>query len=235
MRPNLRSVDGMSLIEITIVLIALSILTGVAAPVAKRTVDQARIARAISDEAAIKTAIDNYLNETGWRGFSINGSNPGTGGASVVDTLVSDGDIPRECNPAQGCTTAPLWIDPVNNATGLTDFLERHLVTNNPRGSAANDYPVSTWNGAYINAPIDPDPWGNRYAVNVGWLNNNSNCGNRSNDTFVLSAGPDEEIDTPYRVDVPNCNNNTAGTSGVTPSGDDLINIIRRDPGLTTP
>jgi hypothetical protein len=40
---------------------------------------------------------------------------------------------------------------------------------------------------------------------------------------FVLSAGPDEEIDTQFTI------------NGATPGGDDIINVVRRDAGLTVP
>jgi type II secretory pathway pseudopilin PulG len=228
-----------SLVEVTIVLVAISILAAAAAPSAKRTVDAARLTRAIADETAIKSAILSFLGEVAapQTAFSINGTNPGIGGAAIVQTLVSDGDIPRECVPAQGCTVAPLWTNPVSNAGGLTDFLERHLVTNNPRGSSANDYPVgaAAWRGPYISAPVDPDPWGNRYAVNVEWLQNNSTCGNRSNDVFVLSAGPDEIIDTPYRIEAAGCGAGTVGTGGHVPINDDITTIVRRFVGLALP
>jgi len=75
------------------------------------------------------------------------------------------------------------------------------------------------WRGAYISAPIDSDPWGNRYAVNVLYLR----TAPTSNDVFVLSAGPDEEIDTAFTV------------NGVVPGDDDIIAVIRRDPGRTVP
>ena len=235
MRHQLTSDRGITLVEITIVLLVVSILAVAAAPTAKRAVDLAKLSRTLTDEAAIKTAVTNFLTDTTFIGLANNGVAPAVGGANVVETVVSDGDIPRECVPAQGCTTAPLWTNVVDNAGGLTDFLERHLVTNNPRGSAANDYPLPGWKGAYLNAPIEPDPWGNRYAVNVKWLATNSACGTRSNDVFVLSAGPNEIIDTPYRVDTPACAANTVATAGSIPLGDDIITVIRRDVGVTVP
>jgi hypothetical protein len=113
-------------------------------------------------------------------------------------------------------TGSALWQGTVDNATGLVDFLERHLVTNNPRGNAANAYAPSVlsgeWRGAYLNAPVDPDPWGNRYAVNVEFLGTGGpppcgvgggrgGGGNPCYDVVVYSAGPDEQIDTPYAGD----------------------------------
>ena len=60
----------------------------------------------------------------------------GTANGTHVEMLVSDGDIPREVSG----TGSAEWQRPVDNAAGLVDFLERHLVTNNPRGNAANAY-----------------------------------------------------------------------------------------------
>lgn len=234
---RLLSNRGVTLAEVTVVLLAVSILAGAAVPTTKRALDQAKLARALNDEAAIKTAISNWLGDlegAAFTGFTINGAAGGT----TTETLVSDGDIPRECVAVNGCGGGAIsWNATVSNAGGLTDFLERHLVTNNPRGSIANDYPIGAdaWRGAYLTAPVEPDPWGNRYAVNAKWLRDNSNCGRRSNDTFVLSAGPDEVIDTAYRFDTPTCTANISGTGGAVPGNDDIITVIRRDPGGLVP
>jgi hypothetical protein len=138
----------------------------------------------------------------------------GTNGGATVEMLVGDGDIPVS---AIGAT---IWDNVVNPAAGTqVDFLERHLVTNTPGGAGAYTTAGATpWRGAYINAPIDPDPWGNRYAVNVNFLRAAT-----TNDTFVLSTGPDEEINTGFTQ------------NGAVPGGDDIIVIVRRDPGLTVP
>jgi hypothetical protein len=128
--------------------------------------------------------------------------------------LVGDGDIPFS---AIGAT---IWDDVVNPAAATqVDFLERHLVTNTPGGAGVYTTGGGTpWRGAYINGPIDPDPWGNRYAVNVNYFRTTT-----TNDVFVLSAGPDEEIDTQFTI------------NGATPGGDDIIAVVRRDAGLTVP
>jgi prepilin-type N-terminal cleavage/methylation domain-containing protein len=236
----LTSDRGVTLAEVTVVLLAVSILAGAAAPSARRALDRAKLARAVSDETAIKTAISNWIADmTGYFGFTIDGATGAVNSANTTQTLVSDGDMPRDCVATSGCGGGAIsWNAPVDNVGGLTDFLERHLVTNTPRGSAANDYPVGAgaWRGAYVSGPIDPDPWGNRYAVNVKWLKDDSNCGSRSNDTLVLSAGPDEIINTNYRFDVfPACGPNTAGTGGAIPANDDIIVVVRRDVGGLVP
>jgi type II secretory pathway pseudopilin PulG len=234
---------GMSLIEVTIMLVVISILTGAMAPSVTRTVQQARLTRVTTDETAIKTAVTNFLTDTGLTGFAINGA----GGGATPETLVSDGDIPVCTVPDSGCGSAvgstTEWRNVVDNTGGLTDFLERHLVTNNPRGASGNAYAIAGWKGSYLNGPIRPDPWGNRYAVNVKWLRTNFSCAARTGgDVFVLSAGPDEQISTPYRFDWSStahaaaCAAATAlSTAGAFPSGDDIIAIIRRDGTGTVP
>jgi hypothetical protein len=91
------------------------------------------------------------------------------------------------------------------------------------RDSSAGFNAEFAWRGAYLTAPIDPDPWGNRYAVNVRYLDPRADTPNDvagtmdngwSNDVVVISAGSDEEIDTPYAVD------------GLAPGDDDILYTI---------
>ena len=92
---RLKRDHGLSLIEATIVLMMISILTAAAAPAAKRTIDQARLTRAVTDEAAIKTAVVNFLTDSAYNGFSTSGVNVATGNAAVVETLVGSPVLPR--------------------------------------------------------------------------------------------------------------------------------------------
>jgi len=203
----------MTIVEVTIVLTVAAILSAAAAPIASRTLDRARLARAVDDTRAIKTAVDSFINEfAGFTPFTTTGVN----GGATVQMLVSDGDTPRTLGPGG----AAQWDDPVNPAAAQpVDFLERHLVTNTPGGGGA--YTTgggNPWRGSYITAPIDSDPWGNRYAVNTLHLRSTT-----TNDVFVLSAGPDEEVNTAFTV------------NGATPGADDIIAVVRRDPGRTVP
>lgn len=194
---------GVTIIEVTLMLLASVTLMAALAPVMSAVVRHAETTAATTAMNTIATAIQTFQTEVQTK-FTIDG----TGAGTKVQLLVSDGDTPREVS-ATGSTS---WQALVNNTTGLTDFLERHLVTNQPRGNAANAYsvgPGNPWRGAYMNAPIDPDPWGNRYAVNVQFLGAAD-----KEDVVVLSAGPDEEIDTQYPVD------------GLVAGGDDLIVLV---------
>lgn len=202
---------GVTILEATVMLTVTAILVAAMAPLASRTVETARITRAVSDTDAIVTAIDNFITDfTSFTPFTTTGASGGT----TVQMLVSDGDTPMETS-ASG---AAEWDDPVGTSPTVVDFLERHLVTNNPIGGGSYTTGTNAWRGAYINAPIDPDPWGNRYAVNVLYLRSST-----SNDTFVLSTGPDEQIDTAFTV------------NGASPGDDDIIAVVRRDSGLEVP
>jgi len=249
-----------SLIELTIILIVLSILCAILAPVIDRYVRNAKIIRAREDVQCIGCTIWMFLEDTGGPMFYADAhgddiANPmrdgggGTGGApdqtgNTVTLLVGDGDIPEVYN----AVTMGAWDDPVGiNFPVIVDFMERHLITNAPFGDHAERRyrtPMDlhngggslmfardesggfnsefAWRGAYITAPIDPDPWGNRYMANVEFLDPKANSdgdntrhingvGGWANDVVVLTAGPDEEVDTEYAAD------------GLPPGDDDII------------
>jgi type II secretory pathway pseudopilin PulG len=217
---RLRSARGVSLIEATIVLGVIAVLSGVAAPSVSRTLAQGRLARATSDVAAIRTAIHSFITDNSFVPFTSNGANAG---GDDLEMLVSDGDIPTLSTAVSalgGNNVA--WDDAVNCCAGAidVDMLEDNLVTNVTPTGASYAIGATGWRGAYINAPVDPDPWGNRYAVNVAYLRTAT-----TNDVFVLSAGPDEEVDTQF----------VFTTGGAFPGDDDIMNVVRRDAGLVVP
>lgn len=206
-----RSETGVSLVEATIMLAVAGIISAAAAPVVSRTIDRTRLSRAQTDALAISTGINNLLAEhTGFSPFTINGLTGGT----TVGMLVGDGDIPE-----LGIGGTASWTAQVNVAAAPpVDYLERHLLTNTPGGTGAyTTTGLVPWRGAYLNGPVDPDPWGNRYAVNVLYLR----TAPTSNDVVVLSGGPDEAVNTPFAA------------NGIVAGGDDIFAIVRRDLGRT--
>ena len=203
MTRRLRAAAGITLLEVALMLTATTALVAVLMPTMTATIAHAETTVASTAMTDIQTQVLEMLNDVSFTSFTITG----TSGGTHVEILVSDGDIPRDVSG----TGSVEWQRPVDNATGLVDFIERHLVTNNPRGNAANDYPTtggSPWRGAYLSAPVNPDPWGNRYAVNVEFLTG----GNQ--DVVVFSAGPDEQIDSAY------------SQNGLTPGDDDLMALV---------
>jgi len=235
-----------SLIELTIILVVLSILCAILAPVIDRYVRNAKVVRAREDVQALGSAIVMFIEDTANSYFLQDGSPDQKGGtngrpnqhwSNRVDILISDGDIP-ECGPNGEAE----WVKTKGGYDCVIDFFEYHLVTNNPLDGFCTSYRTPTdlinpghalmfardesggfnsefaWRGPYITAPIDPDPWGNRYAANVKFLDPRADTGNSTaasngfeEDVVIISAGPDEEIDTAWDVD------------GLTPGDDDIL------------
>ena len=107
-----------------------------------------------------------------------------------VEILVSDGDIPARCQ-ATGQRRMAASGGQRHRARGLSRAASRHEQPARQRCQRRiRRTGGSPWRGAYMNAPIDPDPWGNRYAVNVEFLTGGTE------DVVVFSAGPDEQVDS---------------------------------------
>ncbi len=238
-----------SLVELTTILIVLSILCAILMPVIDRYMRNAKVCRAREDVQALGCAMTMFIEDTANSHFMIEGTGSGTAGGAagsrpdqsntnVCSVLVSDGDIPEVAAMSGGAD----WARVVNPATGIVDFFENHLVTNTPNGNAAHAYRTPTdltnpaadamfargesggfnsefaWRGPYMTAPIDPDPWGNRYAANVMYLEARADtpgfhafANGFVEDVLIFCAGPDEEVDTDFDVD------------GLTPGDDDII------------
>ena len=245
-RPGRRRA-GWSLIELTIILISLSILCAILAPVIGRYARIAKVVRAREDVQAMGSAIWMFIEDTSNSYFLKSGApgretGPGENQhmSNRVEMLVSDGDIPE-----LGPDGHSHWVRPVD--FDRFDFLEYHLVTNNPGGAPSQAYRTPRdmvgnntfalaegggfnsefgWRGPYMTAPIDPDPWGNRYAVNVKYLDPKGyanadppGLNGYERDCVVLSAGPDEEVDTHYKAGGPN-------PHGITPGDDDILYTV---------
>jgi Tfp pilus assembly protein PilE len=180
---------GVTLIETAILVLVTLSIVGALAPTLSAVILRAETVAATTAMSNIDTQINTILNDMNYTYLNYDGVK---NSAQRVNLIVSDGDIPS----AVSATGSATWQGAVNGTT--IDFIERHLVTNNPGGSGANAYPVPAtdagagWRGAYLDNPLDPDPWGNRYMVNVEYL------GPSNNDVVVYSAGPDEEIDSAY-------------------------------------
>ena len=200
-RPTSHS--GLSLVEVAIVLSVMALLTGVLAPASVDLMAQARDLRVRQDCEGIRHALLTLLTDVGRTTLT-------TGGPAGfrVDLLVTQAPAPEAVS-----ATAQAWTLDVDG-TGTIDWLDRHLLTNDPAGDAARAWPLPTyagslgWRGAYLQTAPGADPWGHRYAVNVQYL------GTRA-DVLVLSAGPNGLLETPYEA------------RNLTYGGDDVAVLVR--------
>jgi type II secretory pathway pseudopilin PulG len=243
-------VRGFTLVEVSIILMVLSVLSLVLLPGLGSYLRDARLARARGDVAAIQAAVVRFLEDTGEGVFRCIGngnrdtSDGGTDDPSnpdpyyTLDMLISDGDTPDR---GRNAGDSWRWREPWSGHP--VDTLANHLVKNTPGYDWTARYRTPedieaygserqvafasqaglgarfAWRGPYVSAAVSADPWGNRYAVNVLFLDPgaDSATGDGSGylyDIFVLSAGPDEAVDTPFSID------------GVVPGDDDIIRVI---------
>jgi type II secretory pathway pseudopilin PulG len=156
---------GWSLIELTIILIVLSILSAILMPVIGRYVHNAKIIRAREDCGAISSVIWMFIEDTANSYFLQDGSPDPVQGASRqfnggsapdqtdpnrVNLMVGDGDIPE-----LGPNGDDGWLSKVN--FGDVDFMEYHLITNRPGNAVVNAYRTPTDLGkGPDNVPNDP-------------------------------------------------------------------------------
>lgn len=227
---------GFTLIEITIILLVLVILAAILLPMTERFIDLARLVRVREDIGAFAAVVEIFKVDTCDSFFRVDGDEPSNADFNRIDMLVGDGDTPATESFLSGAEDN--W-DEVLDAVGpsgdvLVDTIENHLALGGPFGPSgwgdpyrrpaeddANPFRCG-WRGAYIQTPISADPWGNRYMINVAFLGHaggrpfglNNDAEFHQQDVFVLSAGPDEIVATPWLVD------------GVVAQGDDQIAVI---------
>lgn len=216
---------GWTLIELTIILVVLSIICAILAPNISRYVHWAKINRAREDVQAIGNVLYVLLLDTGMEYLHRNGNDGGTplGSPALtdgnrVDLMVGDGDVP------DGPFATP-GFGPWGFASGTPgiDRIENHLSTNTPSGLVSNRYRTVVdlgidsefaWRGPYMTAPIIADPWGQRYMGSVAFLDPRPDnpslifdsvaiqIANREEwvvqPTVILSAGPDGTVDTQF-------------------------------------
>lgn len=238
--------EGLSLVEATIILMTLFLLTAVLSPSVGDYIEEARNTKGREDVEAIGTSIVRLQRDVG-PCIKIVAAG-GCTEANRVDILRSDGP---DVGAADLSPTAVDYADvditptPINwdedQAAGVGDTLENQFVLNAPNYDTPNEtvptgYTRSGpqaglgWRGAYMTSPIGTDPWGKAYLSNIVFLVVASDSttgtaegdtqGGWSRDTIVISAGPNGLFDTPFE------GNNNRGTAR---SGDDLIYVVRGD------
>jgi type II secretory pathway pseudopilin PulG len=224
----------MSLVEATIILMVLAILTSVLAPSMGDYINDARQTKAKEDVEALGTAIMRMLRDTG-KPFPQIAVGTNYAHSNRVDLLVSEGATPSitaatgtalNNTAGQYLVVAGLdWDDPTSQA-GVESATD-HLVTNVAAytgvtfPAAGGPRPGLGWRGGYLSTATGPDPWGNRYGCTTVWLNpgsDNTTTGKGTDkDAFCLTPGADGNVDTDM----------DGNGTGVVVGGDDLIYVMQ--------
>jgi type II secretory pathway pseudopilin PulG len=248
---RVRRQQGLSLVEVTIILLVLMLLAGVLAPSIFDFVNDARWVKVKEDCEAIGVSIARLMRDVGPCARFDGQSLPCTQ-LNTVPLLVSSGR-----RPTLGSQAATAYINGVNtalvnnnwNEATRVDTLENHLVFNTPSNSTLFSYPTVSqlgnfnlvgpqfnlgWRGAYLAAPIGPDPWGSTYMVNSLFLAPPSNPTGTSTqegtlgwdrDVFCISPGPNVVVETFFGGCLPNAH--VLLPMGTCRQGDDFVYIIQ--------
>jgi type II secretory pathway pseudopilin PulG len=248
-RTGLGAEQGLSLVEATIILMVLATLTAVVAPAAGPYIENARNTKAKEDVEVIGSAIDQLLRDTASACVSASpaasmspASTAPCAIANRVELLVSGAalntDEPEVATSAYGASTSIASANSLNWAGGSGEvgdankkLMDAHLVTNTAGYTAA----VFTggggprtgigWRGAYLNGPMDVDPWGHVYQANTIFLAVAHNATNSTgtgelrggwvSDVMVISAGSNGVVQTAF------------GATGATAVGDDVVYVLQ--------
>ena len=240
---------GMSLVEATIILMALSLITAIVAPSVGDYIDDTRHTKAKEDVEVLGTAILRVVRDSSVPCLVTD--TPGTGckKGKRVDLLYgSSGNYSGVSGSANTTYVAPsnATTDGNYNWKGSTDgdlltqtdTFEHQLVSNTPVYTTvgANFTPSMNtasgvgWRGPYIASPFGADPWGSGYQANTVFLSvaNDANSGTTEGlrdggwhrDVFVVSAGPNAKIETVFA-------SNTSAAIGSAAEGDDIIYLVQ--------
>ena len=175
-----RGCRGFSAAEVTSILAALTILSGLSAPAITDYVEDAKMVRARHDVATVGVSLIRLFDDVaferrrphGWQTYSL---------------LVGAGPSPAALN----AQTAPWALATGAEGVGL---LDDQLLRNGPKYIPYVSAQRHGWRGAYLQQPVSADPWAHRYAVNVGAVG-------RDADIFVASAGPDGVVTLSFDAD----------------------------------
>jgi len=249
---KIRDHRGFTLVEVSIIVMSLAILSSILLPQIGVFLRDARLARARQDVAVLGVAMMQLLKDTGESSFHAepqgNWRSPrrfSQSSGQAVGMLIGDGDTPDGRDRfydwrtplGSAVSTASTDFNDVWVGGGIVDTFANHLIQNNPadvnhQGGAgesweryrtpadmiAGDHSSGVpgglqfdgtsgqgfnsefaWRGPYLDA-VRPDPWGNRYMANVLWLTmpQGADSSGFIRPVIVLSAGPDEEVDTHF-------------------------------------
>lgn len=233
---------GLSLVEATIILMVLSILTAIVAPSAGSYLESARHTKAKEDVEAIASAIDQLMRDAGRLCLSLNGSSCANDASGRVELLVSGAAVgdneptvvttPFVAAASTASSTNLNWAGGTNEvADARRDTMDDQFVTNAP-GYAGVTFTGGGgpragigWRGAYLAGPVDVDPWGYGYQASTVFLavatdaadgtSAGQKRGGWTSDVVVISGGSNGVIQTAF------------GSAGAAGTGDDITAIVQ--------
>jgi hypothetical protein len=210
---------GITIIETTVILTVLFILAGAMAPIVSESVNTARAVKARNDASMIAMGLINLQKDLGGDALSFGGA--GSVAAPAVplpEVLASRGAAPEVDEVAEATLSLAVLVPPDMSGRraqraalraqrrkwreSRVDALDDHLRTNRRGYRYRRPGEYGGWNGPYVSAEIQGDPWGKQYMINSQFLDGSASAadadGNPRKAVFVVSAGADGIIDTPF-------------------------------------
>jgi hypothetical protein len=254
MRHRIATARGLSLVEVTIMLFVLMLLTGVLAPSIMDYVRDAQWVKVKEDCEAIGVSVARLTRDVG-PCLKFNGTGACTKD-NRVDILYSDGPdvLPTDMAGAAlgsfyggGATATDLnwYMDDSRGDSMEHQFVDNGTGPNYPTPSDLNSYgtpgPSSGlgWRGASLSPPIGPDPWGHRYLVNSVFLAtaidaDTASAGSSKGSQRIMPPPARGWSNDTFCISAgPNGQYETSfggnATHGVTRRGDDFIYVISGD------
>lgn len=232
---------GMSLVEATIVLMVLGVLSSVLSPAIGDYVNDARQVKVKEDCEAIGVTIARLARDVG-RCLKIDAAG-GCSKANRADILFSGGPdvVAADLDASAAEFSSPDVQGALNwdKEDSRGDSMERQFVTNGPNypTPATSGAPLWSgpqfnlgWRGAYLSSVIGSDPWGKRYLASTAFLavandaSDGSAEGNKrggwSHDVICISAGTNGLFETPF---------GDHGRHGTPRGGDDFVYVVAGD------
>ncbi len=179
----------MTMVEITVILAVLGLLVGLVATAAGDLLEQSHAVRTREEVDRIGRAIVEFNADTGYFPRT-NDTLDGRPGVQEVGALISAAPLPGSTE------STGFWVE---SDLGL---LAEHLTYNGKSYRARSPIDSRGWAGPYLPQAVGEDGWGHAYIVNVFWLDARNVVqevdGTRLGAVWVLSAGPNGIIETPY-------------------------------------
>jgi len=216
---------GITIIETTVILSVLFILAGAMAPIVSESVNTARAVKARNDASMIAMGLINLQKDLGGDALSFGSAAAAVGQVlPLPEVLATQGAAPEVDGTAEvieATLALPVLVPPGQDTAatrraqraalraqrrkwreGRADALDDHLRTNRRGYRYRRPGEYGGWNGPYVSAEIQGDPWGKKYMINSQFLDGSASAadanGNPRKAVFVVSAGADGMIDTPF-------------------------------------
>jgi hypothetical protein len=168
---------GLTAVQLAGALGVIAVLALVVPPMTAMTVNRMRVHRAEVAANEIAQALRVLERDSALSGVSKGAGAPAA--SPDFDVLVGPGENPREEPPGR-------WT------RSRSETLTRQLIVGPPETTGAG----MGWKGPYLHTEPQPDPWGNRYVINIGASDPRGSGAPRS--VWVLSAGPNGIIETAF-------------------------------------